>query len=259
MALLKVDTSFNIDLQFETTAFHIRFFAWLIDLVILIFFFYGMSNLLDTLFDIDMAGEYGIIEIMLITPFISYHLICELALKGQSLGKKLLGIQVIGMSGQGATASQYLLRWLLRFIDFGFVWGFIFLLSRETFLGTVLFLSSIISFILFVTSPYQQRLGDRVAGTTVVMKKLPYKLSDTIFQELDVNDYKVSFPDVMRLSDKDINIVDNIVKHHQRSKSDQYIQTVAFKIKTVLKIESDMPDDLFLEQLLRDYNYLSRK
>jgi hypothetical protein len=63
----------------------------------------------------------------------------------------------------------------------------------------------------------------------------------------------------MRLSDKDLNIIDNIVKQHHKNTIDRYIETVANKIKSVLNITSDMPDDIFLETLLRDYNYLSRK
>ncbi|MBK8684243.1 MAG: hypothetical protein IPN26_04250 [Bacteroidetes bacterium] len=98
-----------------------------------------------------------------------------------------------------------------------------------------------------------------VAGTSVVLKRLPYKLSDTIFQDVQFDQYVVSFPQVMKLSDKDINIVDNIVKHHTKSNVGRYVENVANKIKTVLQIESDMPDDMFLETLLRDYNYLSRK
>jgi hypothetical protein len=63
----------------------------------------------------------------------------------------------------------------------------------------------------------------------------------------------------MRLSDKDLNIIDNIVKQHNKSNLQHYIENVSLKIKTALQIETDMPDDIFLETLLRDYNYLSRK
>jgi len=259
VALLQVKTSFNIDLQFETSPFHLRLFAWIIDFALLIIFWVVMSKILDSTFSISDASEFGLTELFLITPFIVYHFIFELFFNGQSPGKMLLKIKVVGLTGQSATVSQYLLRWLLRFVDFGMIWGLIFLLSGSTFLGVVLFVGSIIAFILFVSTPYHQRIGDMVAGTTVVLKKLPYQLSDTIFQELDTKGYKVLFPEVMRLSDKDLNIIDNIVKQHNKNTIDRYIETVANKIKSVLNIKSDMPDDVFLETLLRDYNYLSRK
>ncbi len=259
MALLQVKTSFNIDLQFETSPFHLRLFAWIIDFVLLIIYWTVMLNILNSTFSLDNASEFGLTELFLVTPFLLYHFVFELFFNGQSPGKMLLKIKVVGLTGQSATVSQYLLRWLLRFVDFGIVWGFIFLIGGSTFLGMLLILGSVAAFVLFLVSRYHQRLGDIVAGTTVVLKRLPYKLSDTIFQELDTKGYKVTFPSVMRLSDKDINIVDNIVKQHHKSTIDKYVETVAFKIKAVLKIETDMPDDLFLETLLRDYNFLSRR
>lgn len=259
MALLQVKTSFNIDLQFETSPFHLRLFAWIIDIIILNVFSYIMSKVLNVSFSSGDSAEFGLKELFLTTPYFLYHFLCELFLNGQSLGKMLMKIKVVSIDGQSASVSQYLLRWLLRFIDFGIVWGVIFMLSGSTFMGIVLILGSIGSFILFVSSTYNQRIGDFAAGTSVVLKRMPYKLSDTIFQELDTSSYKVTFPDVMRLSDKDINIVDNIVKQHHKSTIDKYVETVASKIKSVLNIETEMPDDMFLETLLRDYNYLSRK
>jgi uncharacterized RDD family membrane protein YckC len=218
-----------------------------------------MSKLLDRSFSPGDSSEFGLTELFLTTPYILYHFACELFFNGQSLGKMLMRIKVVSMNGQSATVSQYLLRWLLRFIDFGLVWGLIFMASGSTFMGMVLIIGCIGSFVLFVSSTYNQRIGDFAAGTTVVLKRLPYKLSDTIFQEFDTSSYIVTFPDVMRLSDKDINIVDNIVKQHHKSTIDKYVETVASKIKTVLNIETSMPDDMFLETLLRDYNYLSRR
>jgi uncharacterized RDD family membrane protein YckC len=259
MALLQVKTSFNIDLQFETAPFHLRFFAWILDFIFLILFWSVMSYLLNSTFSIEHASEFGLTELFLVTPFILYHFLFELLCNGQSPGKMIFKIKVVALNGQSAMVSQYLLRWLLRFVDFGVLWGFVFFISGSLFLGSVLMIGSIISFIIFVITPYNQRIGDIAAGTAIVLKKLPYKLSDTIFQELDTRLYQVTFPDVMRLSDKDINIIDNIVKQHYKSNIHQYVETVSTKIKTVLHIETDMDHELFLETLLRDYNYLSRK
>jgi uncharacterized RDD family membrane protein YckC len=259
VALLNVKTVFNIDLQFETSPFHLRLFAWVIDFVIMIVYWFLMIWFLNKLFDIEVANELGFIQLFLITPVLAYHIFFELVLDGQSPGKKLMGIYVVNLNGQQATVSQYLLRWLIRFIDFGILWGIIILAQGDTMLGLTLILGSIISFIMYVSSPYNQRLGDKVAGTTLVLKKLPYKLSDTIFQEIDVKNYYVHFPSVMRLSDKDINIVNNIVLQHNKHAIEQYIMQVAEKIKSVLHIETEMTDETFLETLLRDYNYLSRK
>ncbi|MBL7753868.1 MAG: RDD family protein [Chitinophagaceae bacterium] len=259
MALIQVKTPFNVELQFEAAPFHFRLFAWLLDLVILIFFSWGMSTFLENVFGSEIAGDFGFTELLLVTPYIMYHVLFEVFNKGQSLGKMALGIQVISASGESATVGQSLLRWLLRFVDFGCIWGGIFMISQNIVLSTILIIGCLIAFVLFVSTPMNQRLGDLVAGTVVVMKRLPYKLSDTIFQDLSFENYTVTFPQVMRLSDKDINIVDHIVKQHNKNQIGRYLENVSVKIKTVLNIETDLPDDMFLETLLRDYNYLSRK
>jgi uncharacterized RDD family membrane protein YckC len=259
MALLQVKTSFNIDLQFETAPFHLRLFAWIIDFIFLYVFLWFMGWALDRSVSIDRASEFGLTEIFITTPFILYHVICELFLNGQSIGKKLLGIQVVSLNGQSASASQYILRWLLRFIDFGMMWSLVFFASSNILLGAILLIGSLTGFVVFISSKYNQRFGDIVAGTTVVLKKLPYKLSDTIFQDLDVKSYNVVFPDVMRLSDKDLNIINNILNQHYKSNIHTHLNTVANKIKSLLNINTDMEDEMFLETLMRDYNYLSRK
>lgn len=233
--------------------------AWLIDFIIMCAYWFGMAFLIEKIFDFEVANELGLVQLFLVTPLLMYHLIFELFLYGQSPGKMSLGIKVVSLTGQQASVSQYMLRWLTRFIDFGFLWGFILLASSGILLGSILFIGSLISFIHFVSTNLNQRLGDKVAGTVIVLKKAPYKLSDTIFQDLDLNNYKVFFPSVMRLNDKDLNLVHNIMQQHRKSAMDNYISNVADRIKFVLKIESDMPDDYFLETLLRDYNYLSRK
>lgn len=259
MGQLNVNTVFNIDLQFTSAPVHFRLAAWLIDVIILCLYWFGMAYFIEKVFDFEVANELGLVQLFLVTPMLMYHLIFELFVHGQSPGKMLLGIKVVSLTGQQATVSQYMLRWLTRFVDFGFLWGFLLLVSSDTLLGIILLIGSLISFIHFVSSALNQRLGDKVAGTAIVLKKAPYKLSDTIFQELDLNNYKVHFPSVMRLNDKDLNLVHNIMQQHRKSSMDNYISNVADRIKFVLKIESDMPDDYFLETLLRDYNYLSRK
>ncbi len=259
MAILSIDTVFNIELQFQTAPFHIRLAAWLLDSLLLYIYYIIMSLALGFSFENGQANDFGLMHLFVAIPFLLYHLISELITNGRSLGKIAMGIMVIGTNGQKPSVSQLLLRWLLRPIDFGFTTGAAFLFHGELFIGALFLLGSIAAVLYYAMSKHNQRLGDLLAGTTMVSKKLPYQLSDTIFQELDLKGSKVSFPQVMRLSDKDINLLDNLVKQHQQAGMNTYVTKVAEKLKKVLKIETDMPDDFFLEALLRDYNYLSRQ
>ncbi|MDR1839112.1 MAG: RDD family protein [Treponema sp.] len=78
-----------------------------------------------------------------------YHVICELAFKGQSLGKHLTGIKVIRSDGAPVDPASSFLRNLLRFAD------------------TFLFFFPI-AFISITASQGFRRLGDWAGGTLVV-------------------------------------------------------------------------------------------
>ncbi len=259
MSYLEVHTPFQIDLQFRIAPFHLRLFAWIIDFILLCFFACFMYYFLEDAFGWYRAKEFGMEEIFVIMPFLMYHLLWEIAMKGQSPGKKLFRIQVMGLNGENATLSQYLLRWLLRFVDFGLFWGFIFIAQGAIFLGVLLIVSSLAAFVRYLAGANGQRIGDWVAGTTLVQKKMTVQLEDTLFKELNEDDYQVLYPQVMRLSDKDINIIDNIIKQHIQYRREKYVGNVAAKLREVLHIETQQDDLSFLETLLRDYNYLSRR
>ena len=78
--------------------------------------------------------------------------------------------------------------------------------------------------------------------------------------EIEKKDYVPIFPQVMRLSDRDINGIRNLVKEKRPSKdAEMYMIEVAQKIKNVLGIESDLYPTDFLQQLLKDYNYFTTK
>jgi uncharacterized RDD family membrane protein YckC len=78
-----------------------------------------------------------------------YHVFCELFLGGQSPGKKLLGLRVVGRCGEPVRADASLLRNVLRFAD-----GFFMLYH--------------IGFISICASSGFRRLGDIAGGTVVV-------------------------------------------------------------------------------------------
>ena len=86
-----------------------------------------------------------------------YPILCEAAWSGQTLGKKVFGLRVVGDQGEPIRISQSFVRNLIRIIDFlpGF-YG----------LGlTVLFLNG-----------RGKRLGDLAAGTVVVRERATVKL-----------------------------------------------------------------------------------
>jgi hypothetical protein len=104
-----------------------------------------------------------------------------------------------------------------------------------------------------------QRLGDLAAGTVVVNTRSALTLADTVFMEIDTTNYEVLFPQVMRLSDRDINTIKTVLIQARKRKKYDMCNRVAQKIKEYLDIQTDMQVVSFLDKLLADYNYLATK
>lgn len=257
MSIIQIPTNFNIDIEFEIAEFHKRLLAYLTDLVILILYMVGMLYVLVGSLKIE-EDFLGMLILVVMLPLLVYTLLTELWMNGQTVGKKILRIRVISLDGGEANLGQYLTRWFLRFYEWGFVMFFFFYGSLYAgFL--ILFMGGITSVIIISVTPKNQRLGDLAAGTVVVNTRSALTLADTVFMQIDTPDYKVLFPQVMRLSDRDINTIKGVLIQAGKSNNYDMCNRVAFKIKEVLQIQSDMHVDQFLEKLLSDYNYLATR
>lgn len=188
----------------------------------------------------ESLGEIFTI-VLLFIPAYCYHLFCEVLMNGQSVGKKALGIRVMDLNGNEPSLSQYLLRWSFRLFDM------VMTLGAGAVLSTAL-------------SKHTQRIGDIVAGTVVIDQKAQTQIRDTIYLDLDEMNYQPVFPQVMQLSDRDINGIHNLLDTKTSGRDTEiYIDQVKARILEVLKIETDLEARPFLSQLLKDYNFLSRQ
>ena len=77
--------------------------------------------------------------------------------------------------------------------------------------------------------------------------------------EIQQADYIVKFPEVLKLSDRDINTIKNVINLFYKNHNTHTCSRVAYKVQEVLKIHTDMYAIDFLEKLLADYNYLATK
>jgi uncharacterized RDD family membrane protein YckC len=246
MEKIKISTSFNIELDFETPEFHKRFFAWLIDILIQAAYFIIISKLLSLFVpadkkngnDLPFLYNMSAVYLLFFLPLLVYHLFFELVMNGQSIGKKLMKIKVISENGGRPALHQYLIRWLTRPFDFYF-FGLVGLLS-------------------VVLSKKNQRLGDMAAGTLVIKTQIEANISDTVFFELN-EAYVPHFPQVMRLSDRDMNTIKGVLNNTHRYNNFDIAQRLSEKIRTVLNINEYVEPVEFLEILLKDYNYYSNK
>lgn len=260
MGIIQIATAFNIDLEFEIAEFHKRLLAYLIDFGILFIYLFSMKYMMYNELMLSWTENMGLDILVISVPMLLYSLLTELWLNGQTLGKKLMGIRVISLEGGEPTFGQFLLRWVTKFFEWPFLFGYIaFSGSNVVAYAFITGLFGIAVVIIISVSKKNQRLGDMAAGTVVVSTRSDLTLADTVFMQIDQTDYKVIFPEVMRLSDRDINTVKGVLTQANKLNNYEMCNRVAAKIKEVLKIESDMHVDQFLEKLLSDYNYLATR
>lgn len=266
MSVIRVTTSFNLDIDFVAPAFHKRLFAWMIDLFILIFYLIIANKVLQGIQstvsnDDDNRYNMWAVGLVMILPFFMYHPVSEVLMNGQSIGKKLMGLQVVNENGGKPSISQYIIRWLIRTSDYT-VLIIIIYAPYMAFYGLQFFYAlggSLLLFvadIILVNSRKHQRLGDLLAHTIVIDIKQRPSIDDTIFQHVEEH-YTPSFPQVMQLSDRDINSLKSILDAAKKRSDFELAAQASEKIKSHLKIETSMSPFDFLEILLKDYNYLS--
>lgn len=264
MSSIRIATNFNIDLEFTAAPFHRRIVAWILDILVLLFYIYLVIKLIDEMFRNSITRNeegFWVVVMLLMLPIILYHLLSEIFMNGQSVGKRIMGLRVISENGGKPSISQFIIRWLIRTSDYMVI---VIVIYRHLFASNPSFLWQIAAtfgllvtdVILVNTSKKNQRLGDMLAHTLLIRTKQKAGIQDTIF--LHINEgYTPSFPQVMQLSDRDINALKGILDAARKQHDYDMAERAAEKIKNHLKIESSMSPFDFLKILLKDYNYLS--
>lgn len=255
MPLVKLDTGFNIEVDFAIAPFHKRLFAWIIDLMACWLYIKIMAVLFDMNSFFIILYSYSLKAMLISLPVAFYHLIWEISTNGRSLGKMALNVKVITAEGGQPGIGQYMLRWLFRMLDFPiFIMGLLVYEEIPWWMFPLLFLG-LFSVIL---TPLSQRIGDLVAGTIIIDLKNRTSWEDTVFQEIE-STYQPRYSKVMQLSDRDINTLKSIIENVRKKNDYDLSIRIAERIKSKLKIESDQDSLEFLQTLLKDYNYYSTR
>lgn len=164
-------------------------------------------------------------------PVIFYYLAMEVFFNGQSVGKKILKLQVVSLNGERPTIGAFIIRWMFLLVDYTFVGLFVMLMSRKT-----------------------QRIGDIIAGTTVIHLRKKISFEDTIYAEFD-KQYIPVFAEAKSLTNKDVQAIQDVLRSKALQDNHQMMYSVEDKIKKNLGIESPLSGKTFLDTLIKDYNY----
>jgi uncharacterized RDD family membrane protein YckC len=253
MKTVKITTSQNIDIDYQVASLSERIAARAIDYFIFICI-YSLFTILfvaastgDNIQDLGAGvhtsspfdqGEFLILVAVWLGVCVFYDLLTEVFMNGQSLGKRSVKIRVISLSGTRPSISQYLIRWIFRIIDFGIS------------LGTA-------AVVTVAFSDNKQRIGDMVAGTTVVKTSPMNKFDDLVFGP-GADDYQPVYNQVVQLTDRDIVLIYDVIKIFNRTRNNMLVYKLAMRIKAFLSISygKEINEYQFLEIVLKDYNYL---
>lgn len=269
MSVIRIATTFNIDLEFTAASFGRRLVAWALDLLLQVFYLVIASRFLRWLMqriDPTSDNDYNLwaVVLLLMLPFFLYHFACELFMNGQSVGKRITAIRVVNTAGGRPGVSQLIIRWLIRTSDY-MVLLIILYAPYNMMFGNGFFSAMGASLLLLLTdvvlvnsTKNGQRLGDILAHTLLISTRQAGSIGDTLFLDVE-KEYVPKFPQVMKLADRDINSIKSLFDTALRRHDYALAERAAAKIKNHLAIQSEGSAFDFLETLLKDYNYLSVK
>jgi uncharacterized RDD family membrane protein YckC len=252
MNAINIPTFLNIDLTFSLSGVGKRFGAFFTDWFIKVAYVLAVTYLLN----VEIFSKNYFLSFVVYLPFYFYTFLFEWLWKGQTIGKKLMRIRVIGMDGNIPSMSQCAIRWMFLFAD---AYALILVTFINPMLATFSFLGPVVGAVLIGNTKNQQRLGDMAAKTYVVsVVEDHYSINDTIYAYVNKHsNYEVKYPQVMKLSDKDMTIIKNLLEKSENQIDNTLAHRLAVHVQKILRIETEETDFVFLKNLLRDYNHLT--
>lgn len=246
MSELSINTTQNVKINFKSASVGERIGAYFLDLIVKIaygivvsmIFFYWL-NIDRLMVNLDSWSRVSII-LFLYFPIIIYSITLESIFEGQTIGKKLTKIKVVKIDGYQAGFGDYLMRWFFRLVD-------------------ISIFSGIIALISVISSKKSQRLGDMVAGTSVITLKNKINISHTILEEIG-EAYVPTYPLVIKLSDNDMRIIKETFQRAEAKNDYEIIYKLVSKIENVTGIKNQStgnPTD-FIRTVLKDYNFYTQ-
>ncbi len=236
MQTIQVRTTQNVFIHYPLASVGDRILAYLLDQLILVVFVIAVGLLL-------FYGEiesYWVWILFIGLPVLLYALLFEIFMDGQTPGKRVLNIKVIRLNGTPASIGDYVLRWIFALID-------------------LKFLSGAIAVILIAAGGKGQRLGDMVAGTSVI-KQVEQK--EITAQEVFVvanTEYQPVFAQAIQLNENDIDLIQRALEVNRDIGNSQPMLAITEKLRTQLGIQTDMPPVKLLYTLIKDFNHLTSR
>lgn len=245
MSELSISTTQNVAINFKVASVGDRMLSYLIDLFIKIAYgitvFYVFFNLLGIdglLHTLDGWSRIALI-LLFYFPILIYTLVLESVFEGQTFGKKIKKIKVVKIDGYQASFGDYLMRWFFRLID-------------------VTIFSGLFAIIAIGNSKKSQRLGDMVAGTSVISLKNDIDISHTILEEIG-HEYVPTYSSVIKFSDNDMRIIKESFQKAEANNDYETLEKLIAKIESFSGIKNEFDSKWeFIRVIIKDYNFYTQ-
>jgi uncharacterized RDD family membrane protein YckC len=232
METVRIETAQNVALQYEVATIVDRGLAVVIDWLLLAGFSFGLVYVINKM-DLDPPNWVDIV--LFGVPWTFYHLVCELLMDGQSVGKRVRNIKVVRLDGGQPGLGHYLLRWLLRVVDAMFMLGAVVILFNGK----------------------GQRIGDLAAGTAVISLRRRNTLDDVVAQHLP-EDHQVTFHDAARIPDPEAALIKEVLANNSAARSAATTK-LADRYRADFHSNGELAPEQFLRTLLADHVFLTSR
>lgn len=236
----QIETAQNVSIQQNVASIGDRLLAFLLDGLILLaywliaFFMLGAFGI-----DTNSSGSINVFfMIMGIPPFL-YYLLFETLWNGRTPGKAVLKLKVVKLDGSKPGFGSFFVRWIMRIIE-------------------ITMTSGALAIVTLLLNGKGQRLGDIAAGTTVISEGKTVRLSHTLLEDIPEG-YVPTYPQVTVFSDRDVQKIKTIYRKAKRNSNHNVIVTLAEKLASKMQITPDEKPILFVDRVLKDYNYYTQQ
>ncbi|MGB3183224.1 MAG: RDD family protein [Cyclobacteriaceae bacterium] len=247
MQRVSIETTQNVDIEYNLASIGDRIAATLIDWLVIFLYWLAMGIILAILGAADIFSPFNddtstiIIFAILTLPITFYYIVCEVALNGQTIGKRHMNIKVSRLDGRSPKFSQYLLRWIFWPIDVMFFYG-------------------IVGMLCIGLGEKGQRLGDMVGGTTVIKLNKKVDISNSALVQIAQQDeYVPTYPQADKLTDQEAALIEEVLSISTRTGDREPVLRLFAKVKNLLEIQTNDTPEVFLRTVTKDHAYYSAK
>lgn len=244
MESVTIRTTQNVSIDYELAKTGSRIGGFLIDAALFLVAYNMLVALLSSAMPYlasELLFTYGNLGF-----FVVYYYLMELFNRGQTLGKRIIGLKVIRLDGRDPTPADFIVRAIFLLPD-------------------VIFSGGVPAVLLVSSGRYKQRMGDLVAGTVVIQSSV--STTFTLREILAIrnrDEHEAEFPEVVRFTDTDMMVVKHALARLRKYRNPahrQVVRTLALRLADQMGLDKKAvpySPEKFLDRLLLDYIVLTR-